>query len=69
MAILKRTAWWPSMRKDVASWVETRLTCQRIRKRPTKQEVLGVRRPGVDCWEEVMIDVEGPSTPADRGGN
>eukprot|EP00969_Alexandrium_andersonii_P153589 6791747-Alexandrium_andersonii.AAC.1 len=45
MAILKRSVWWPSMRKDVASWAKTRLTCQRFRKRPTKQETLGARRP------------------------
>eukprot|EP00969_Alexandrium_andersonii_P081774 3604813-Alexandrium_andersonii.AAC.1 len=69
MAILNRIALWPSMRKDVASWVETCLTCQRFRKRLTKQETLGVRRPDIDCWEEVMIDMEGPSTPAERDGN
>eukprot|EP00969_Alexandrium_andersonii_P250425 11067402-Alexandrium_andersonii.AAC.1 len=69
MAILKLIARWPSMRKDVASWVKTCLACRRFRKRPTKQETLDVRRPGVDCWEEVVMDMEGPSTPADRGGN
>eukprot|EP00969_Alexandrium_andersonii_P035078 1535566-Alexandrium_andersonii.AAC.1 len=27
------------------------------------------RRPDVDCWDKVVIDMEGPSTPADRDGN
>eukprot|EP00969_Alexandrium_andersonii_P347519 15365339-Alexandrium_andersonii.AAC.1 len=69
MTILKRVARWPGTRKDAASRVETRLTRQRFRKRPTKQETLGLRRPDVDCWGEVMIDMEGPSTPARRDGN
>jgi hypothetical protein len=33
---------------------------------PRKQEAVPVIPTGRDCWEEVMIDLEGPSNPADK---
>ena len=43
--------------------------CLRFRKRPTKQDQVAVKPVDVECWEEVMIDMEGPSCPADKDGN
>ena len=67
--ILHRVAWWPQDRKDIEQWIEHCATCIRFRKRPTKQDSVAVRPVDLECWEEVMVDFEGPSSPADRGGN
>ena len=56
------------MKKDVQSWWESCLTCLRFRKMPQKQEAVPVVPTNRDCWEEVMIDLEGPSNPADKDG-
>ena len=69
MRILGRLAWWPGMRKDVADWIEKRMTCIRFRRRPTKQDAVAVKPLDANCWEEVMVDMEGPSNPADKAGN
>ncbi|MCP4895732.1 MAG: transposase family protein, partial [bacterium] len=67
--ILRRIVWWPSMKSDVEEWVKECLTCIRFRKRPMKQEAVAVKPRPLECWQEVMVDVEGPSNPADRQGN
>ena len=56
------------MKKDVQKWWESCLTCLRFRKMPQKQESVPVVPTNRDCWEEVMIDLEGPSNPADKDG-
>ncbi len=35
---------------------------------PKKQEAIPVIPTERDCWEEVMIDLEGPSNPSDKAG-
>ena len=35
---------------------------------PQKVETVPVVPSGRDCWEEVMIDIEGPSNPMDKDG-
>ena len=67
--ILKRLVWWKGMKADVEKWIGECLVCLRFRKRPTKNQSRGVVRPNVQCWEEVMIDFEGPSNPSDSRGN
>ena len=69
MRLLHRVAWWPGDRKEVEQWIERCATCIRFRKRPTKQDSVAVRPMDSECWEEVMVDFEGPSCPADRAGN
>jgi len=69
MRILGRLAWWPGMRKDVADWIDNCMTCIRFRKRPTKQDAVAVKPLDANCWAEVMVDMEGPSNPADKAGN
>ena len=66
--LLSRQVWWPSMKEDVQRWVERCLTCIQFRKMPQKQEAVPVIPTDRDCWEEVMIDLEGPSCPADKDG-
>ena len=67
--ILRRLVWWSGMKSDVEGWVEDCLTCARFRKRPTKQDAVAVKPRDLECWQEVMIDMEGPSNPADKLGN
>ena len=50
-------------------WIEHCATCIRFRKRPTKQDSVAVRPVDMGCWEEVMVDFEGPSSPTDKAGN
>ena len=69
MLILSRVAAWPGDRRDVEKWVEDCMTCLRFRRRPTKQEAKAVMPLDCEAWEEVMVDCEGPSNPADRRGN
>ena len=69
LRILLRVAWWPRAAKDIEAWIERCSTCIRFRKRPTKQDSVPVRPVSLECWQEVMVDFEGPSTPADRAGN
>ena len=44
------------------------MTCLQFRKMPQKQGAVPVIRTDRDCYEEVMIDLEGPSNPADKNG-
>ena len=34
-----------------------------------KQDAVAVKPRSWECWQEVMIDMEGPSNPADKQGN
>ena len=69
LTIMSRLVWWKTMKEDVAHWTSQCLTCIRFRKRPTKQDQVAVKPVDCECWEEVMVDCEGASTPADRYGN
>ena len=44
------------------------LNCLKGRKRPAKQLAVPVRPSGLECWQEVMCDMEGPNPP-DKDGN
>ena len=66
--ILGRLAWWPGTRKDVTDWVGSCMACIRFRKRPTERDAVAVKPLDANGWEEAMVDVEGPSSPADKAG-
>ena len=57
------------MAEDVEKYCANCITCIRYRHKPQKQESVPVKRKDVECWQEIMIDIEGPSTPSDRSGN
>ena len=67
--LLSRQVWWVTMKEDVTRWWEKCLTCIKMRKVPQKQETVPVVYTDQDCWEVVMIDLEGPCNPADKSGN
>ena len=67
--VLKRICWWQDMTKEIEVMVNECLTCAKGRKRPTKQESVSVKPTNLECWEEVMVDFEGPMLPADAAGN
>ena len=66
--LLSRQVWWPTMKDDIKVWCSKCLTCIRFRKIPQKQETVPVVPTNQDCWEVVMIDLEGPSNPCDKSG-
>ena len=66
--LLARQVWWRTMKDDVHRWWESCLTCIRFRKMPQKTPSVPVVPTNRDCWEEVMVDLEGPSNPADKNG-
>ena len=68
LTLLSRQVWWATMKKDVHMWVDKCLTCIRFRKVPQKQETVPVVPTNQDCWEVVMVDMEGPSHPSDKNG-
>ena len=65
---LRRLVGWSTMAKDVEKWCNRCHTCQRFRKVAQKQVAPDVVRIDAECWERVMVDLEGPSTPADLDG-
>ena len=69
LRILFRVAWWPQAAKEIEEWIGRCATCIRFRRRPAKQDSVAVRPVDLECWQEIMIDFEGPSAPADRAGN
>ena len=56
------------MKQDIEDWCKSCITCIRFRKMPQKQEMVPVIPSGMDCWEEVMMDLEGPSNPPTKDG-
>ena len=68
LVLLSRQVWWPTMKEDVHRWWEKCLTCIRFRRVPQKQETIPTVPTNQDCWEVVMIDLEGPSNPCDKTG-
>jgi len=69
LCVMLRQVWWPTIKEDVDKWWNKCLTCLRFRKMPQKQETVAQIRADAECWEEVMIDLEGPSHPVDKDGN
>ena len=57
------------MKNDVEQWWKDCLNCMQLRGVPRKQEQVAVVPTNRDCFQEVMIDIEGPSNPADKMGN
>ena len=57
------------MKTDIEKWVEKCIMCCRFRKMPKKQLSQAVIPVDADCWDEVLIDFEGPFQPADKDGN
>lgn len=69
LALLRRHCWWARMKEDVTKWVDNCMTCIRFRKMPQKQPAeIGIIPVDAECWEEIMIDLEGPSQPSDKEG-
>ena len=56
------------MRADVERWVKNCGTCLRFRSIPQKVPTGSSVPADLECWQEVMIDLEGPNPP-DRMGN
>ena len=56
------------MSEDVKNWVKQCLTCIRFRQRPTRQETGPVKPTHLHPWQEIMVDCEGTSQPADEQG-
>ncbi len=67
--IISRQAWWATARTDIEMWCEKCMTCLRFRRMAQKQESPPAIPIDAECWEEVMIDLEGPSNPPDKQGN
>ena len=67
--LLSRQVWWLTMKSDVAVWTEGCITCLRFRKTPQRQEAVPTIPTNCECWEEVMIDLEGPSNPSSKNGH
>ena len=63
-ALLLKICWW----KDIAV-CEHCLTCLKGRKKAAKTESVASKPTELQCWEEVMMDCEGPMLPADAHGN
>ena len=57
------------MKADVTQWCEVCVTCLRFRRIPKKGPQVSVLPVAAECWQEVMIDLEGPNNPADSDGN
>ena len=57
------------MRADVERFCKNCYTCLRFKRIATRTEAVPVIPSGAECWEEVMVDIEGPSNPPDKDGN
>ena len=68
MLVLRR-CWWDRVDHDVTRWVDRCLTCIKFRKIAQKAPSPEAVPITAECWEEVMIDLEGPWSPATKSGN
>ena len=66
--LILRRAWWQDVEKDVSRWCQKCITCLRFRKVAEKAPSPEVKLITGECWEEVMIDLEGPWNPASKSG-
>ena len=69
IACIRRLCWWKGMSGDVWRWVKSCGTCLRFRSVPQKVPTSPSLPVSIECWQEVTVDMEGPSNPADRHGN
>ena len=70
LMIILRQCWWQGAAKDIEDWCQRCITCLRFRRVATKQQSPVATAPlEAECWEEVMIDLDGPYSPADKQGN
>ena len=67
-ACMRRLCYWRHMRANVDKWVKSCGTCLRFRAVPQKVPTGPSFPADMECWQEVMIDLEGPNPP-DRMGN
>ena len=68
LQLMQSLMYWKGMEGQVRAWEAACLNCIKARKRPTKQESVAVKPSGLQCWQEVMVDCEGPNPP-DSSGN
>jgi hypothetical protein len=66
---MKAHLWWETMTADVNKWVDRCLTCLRFRKSARRATGIPVKPTRCECWEDVMVDMEGPSNPPSAAGN
>ena len=67
--MLRRIAWWPSAKRDISLWVDRCWVCVQYRKKCTKVPASFIITTSFLPWQEVMVDIEGPSCPPDRAGH
>ena len=68
-ALLLKICWWKDVAADCERFCEHCLTCLKGRKKAVKTESVASKPTELQCWEEVMMDCEGPMLPADAHGN
>ena len=66
--MLQKAVWWPTLVADVKLWCDRCWTCLKYRRRALKGPAKWIVTSTFCCWQEVMVDCEGPSTPADKNG-
>ena len=69
LILMRRQVYWKTMKHDVEAYVERCKTCIRFRKVATKTPQVPVIPRDFECWEEVMVDLEGPCNPPDKHGH
>ena len=66
--LIRRLAFWETMRVDVFGWVELCWVCCRFRLRTMKVPAKFFVSRASAPWQHVLVDFEGPMTPADVDG-
>eukprot|EP00972_Heterocapsa_arctica_P082358 12135835-Heterocapsa_arctica.AAC.1 len=66
--MLQRLVYWQHVVRDVERWVDRCWTCVQYRRRCSKVQASFIVATTFLPWQEVMVDVEGPSCPPDRDG-
>ena len=69
LKIISRSSWWPSVKSDVELWVDRCWACIRFRRVPQKGMESFIAPSALFPWLQVMLDFEGPSTPASAAGS
>ena len=64
-----RMCWWKGMRQDIEEWTKRCTTCISFRKIAHKTCSPDAIPVTAECWQEVVVDLEGPSNPPDKDGN